>query len=41
MVKPAASTLWVLAAVMGLLKICHGDIPDFLIVPQSSFNKEE
>ena len=38
MVKLATSALWVMAAVMGLLKICQGDITEFLIVPPSPFN---
>ena len=34
----STSALWFMAAVMALLKICRGDIPDFLIVPPSPFN---
>ena len=38
MVKLTTSALWVMATVIGLLKIRRGDIPNFLIVPLSPFN---
>lgn len=41
MVKLATSVLWVMVTVIGLRKICRGDIPEFLIVPPSPFNKKE
>lgn len=37
----STSALWFIAAVMALLKICRGDIRDFLIVPPSPSTTEK